>query len=166
MLGVNVISLICFIQAYLGYNYTFLTYIQRPVVIVVFFTQVRARLVDILVLMKELSIILVAIFTFVMLSSFCAYIIFKSTYEGSSVCPSPNACYYQMMILLTTANFPDVMLPGYDVSYFSSFFFIVYFIFAFYFLLNILMASVFSAFKKRLEWKAGMRLVDRIRGIE
>lgn len=71
-----------------------------------------------------------------------------------------------MMILLTTANFPDVMLPGYDVSYLSSLFFIVYFVFAFYFLLNILLASVFNLFMQRLKWKADMKLVDRIKGIE
>ena len=169
----NYIMLFCFVvclaallQALFGENIVTLTFIVRPIVIIVFFSQVRARIVDILVLTKQLLITLVAIFCFVLLSSFCGYIIFKSTFEGSSTCPTPAACYYQMMILLTTANFPDVMLPGYDVSYLSSLFFIVYFVFAFYFLLNILLASVFNLFMQRLKWKADMKLVDRIKGIE
>ena len=97
----NYIMLFCFVvclaallQALFGENIVTLTFIVRPIVIIVFFSQVRARIVDILVLTKQLLITLVAIFCFILLSSFCGYIIFKSTFEGSSTCPTPSACYY------------------------------------------------------------------------
>ena len=62
-----------------------------------------------------------------------------------------------MLILLTTANFPDVMLPSYEKSFYYSTYFIIYLAFGLYFLLNILLANVFSVYKKRLELKQEKR---------
>ena len=56
-----------------------------------------------------------------------------------------------MMILLTTANFPDVMLPAYKVNFFNVIFFVVYLVLGLYVLMNMLLASVYSKFKQRLE---------------
>lgn len=94
MLFCFIVSLVALLQSVLGLNIVTLTFIVRPIVIVTFFSQVRARLVDILILTKQLLITLMAIFCFVLLSSFCGYIIFKSTFEGSSTCPDPSSCYY------------------------------------------------------------------------
>ena len=56
-----------------------------------------------------------------------------------------------MLTLLTTANFPDVMLPKYHKNYFSMLFFITYLLVGLYFLTNLLLASVFSKFKDRYQ---------------
>ena len=48
--------------------------------------------------------------------------------------------YYSMLILLTTANFPDVMLPAYNVSFFWSIYFVSFLILGLYALLNLLLA--------------------------
>ena len=56
-----------------------------------------------------------------------------------------------MLTLLTTANFPDVMLPKYHNNYFSMLFFIIYLLVGLYFLTNLLLASVFSKFKDRYQ---------------
>ena len=71
-----------------------------------------------------------------------------------------------MLILLTTANFPDVMLPAYERNYFYAWVFVVYFTVAFYFLFNILTASIFSLFRDRLEKKASQRIERRIQNID
>lgn len=49
------------------------------------------------------------------------------------------------------------MLPSYERSYYYSAFFIIYLAFGLYFLLNILLANVFSMYKKRLEDKQERR---------
>lgn len=55
-----------------------------------------------------------------------------------------------MLILLTTANFPDIMLPAYNVSYFWSIYFVSFLILGLYALLNLLLAQVFNSFRNRL----------------
>ena len=59
--------------------------------------------------------------------------------------------YFQMLVLLTTANFPDIMLPAYYRSYWNSLFFIVFMCFGLFFLTNILLANIFGKFRERLE---------------
>ena len=56
-----------------------------------------------------------------------------------------------MLVLLTTANYPDVMLPAYDDSYWNMLFFVSYLIIGLYLLLNFLLATVYNQFKNRLE---------------
>ena len=56
-----------------------------------------------------------------------------------------------MMTAMTTANFPDVMLPAYYKNYFIIFFFLIYLLIGLYFLLSVLIANVFNKYKGRLE---------------
>ena len=51
-----------------------------------------------------------------------------------------------MLILLTTANFPDIMLPAYNVNFMYSIFFISYLMIGLYFLLSLLLANIFTKF--------------------
>lgn len=51
-----------------------------------------------------------------------------------------------LFVLLTTANFPDVMMPAYSRSRWSCVFFIVYLSIELYFIMNLLLAVVFDTF--------------------
>lgn len=51
---------------------------------------------------------------------------------------------------MTTANFPDIMLPAYNANRYNCITFIVFLIFGLYFLQNILLAIVIDNYKKRL----------------
>ena len=59
-----------------------------------------------------------------------------------------------MLILMTTANFPDIMLPSYRESYWYILYFGSFLIIGLYFLMNFLLANVFNKFKDRLERNA------------
>ena len=67
---------------------------------------------------------------------------------------------------MTTANFPDVMLPAYNVNFFYSFYFVIYLCFGLYLLLNLLLAKVFSNYRRRLELKVSMRSDNRVKLLE
>ncbi|KAJ3604188.1 hypothetical protein NHX12_028929 [Muraenolepis orangiensis] len=60
-----------------------------------------------------------------------------STLENSMV---------SLFVLLTTANFPDVMMPAYSRNRWSCVFFIVYLSIELYFVMNLLLAVVFDTF--------------------
>lgn len=51
-----------------------------------------------------------------------------------------------LFVLLTTANFPDVMMPAYSQNRASCIFFIVYLSIELYFIMNLLLAVVFDTF--------------------
>ena len=59
--------------------------------------------------------------------------------------------FVSMMTAMTTANFPDVMLPAYRENFFVAFFFMIYLLMGLYFLLSVLIANVFNKYKGRLE---------------
>ncbi|XP_076472935.1 two pore calcium channel protein 1-like isoform X2 [Babylonia areolata] len=54
--------------------------------------------------------------------------------------------FISLFVLLTTANYPDVMMPAYSVSRFYAFFFVVYLSLELYFLMNLLLAVVYDTF--------------------
>lgn len=56
-----------------------------------------------------------------------------------------------MTVLLTTANFPDVMLPALHQSPWYALFFMSYLFMGLYFLLNVLLATIFSGYKRKLQ---------------
>ncbi|CAG2179921.1 unnamed protein product, partial [Oppiella nova] len=70
--------------------------------------------------------------------------------------PNPSDPYFSsisqsfvsLFVLLTTANFPDVMMPSYRMNRISSVFFIAFLIIHLYFLMNIMLAVVYEAFTR------------------
>uniref|UniRef100_A0A452SWU0 Voltage-dependent calcium channel protein TPC1 n=1 Tax=Ursus americanus TaxID=9643 RepID=A0A452SWU0_URSAM len=68
--------------------------------------------------------------------------------------PAPQGPYFStlensivsLFVLLTTANFPDVMMPSYSRNPWSCVFFIVYLSIELYFIMNLLLAVVFDTF--------------------
>ena len=162
MYAACVYQFILLVVTFIGYYTLPFSYFIRPVIAIVFLSNVRARFLDIFTFLKDTSVVLLAIFSYVLFSSILFYIMFKSTFQGSSIFPTLGDTYYQLLTLLTTANFPDVMLPAYNVYYLYAWFFVVYFTVAFYFLLNILLANVFNMFRIRLEAKASTRIQARI----
>ncbi|KAM6165126.1 two pore channel protein 1 [Erethizon dorsatum] len=68
--------------------------------------------------------------------------------------PNPSDPYFStlensivsLFVLLTTANFPDVMMPSYSRNPWSCIFFIVYLSIELYFIMNLLLAVVFDTF--------------------
>ena len=97
------------------------------------------------------GVILIFIFLYIILWSIFMGFIFRNSVEGYFYFKDISESFYSMMILLTTANFPDVMLPAYQKNFFNVIFFVVYLVLGLYVLMNMLLASVYAKFKARLE---------------
>jgi len=52
-------------------------------------------------------------FLFLLFSSWIAYVMFEDTKQGEEVFTSYGATLYQMFVLFTTSNNPDVWIPAY-----------------------------------------------------
>jgi two pore calcium channel protein len=52
-------------------------------------------------------------FLFLLFSSWVAYVMFEDTVQGKTVFTSYGTTLYQMFVLFTTPNNPDVWIPAY-----------------------------------------------------
>ncbi|KAI3765444.1 hypothetical protein L2E82_15477 [Cichorium intybus] len=87
---------------------------------------------------------------FLLFSSWLAYVIFEDTEQGTKVFMSYPATLYQMFVLFTTSNNPDVWIPAYKSSRSSSIFFVLYVLLGVYFVTNLILAVVYDSFKIEL----------------
>ena len=83
------------------------------------------------------------------------YHIYCSTYNG--VCTdyfnSLSASLLQMFILITTANYPDIMMPVYRCSNYSAIFFATFLILGLYILMSLVLAVIYTHFASRSKAK-------------
>jgi two pore calcium channel protein len=151
-----VISLVCIantIQSILQDDYPYISNFLRPIVVIVFSSSIRATMKQVLFNAKDAFAILATIFLFIGFFTISGYYLFRGTIMGYQNFTSFGATYYQLTILLTTTNFPDVMLPAYYANTFYVIFFIVYLVLGLYFLSNMLLATIFSGYKQKMQEK-------------
>ncbi|XP_009357873.2 two pore calcium channel protein 1 isoform X1 [Pyrus x bretschneideri] len=87
---------------------------------------------------------------FLMFASWLAYVMFEDTQQGKIVFTSYGITLYQMFILFTTSNNPDVWIPAYKASRWFSLFFVIYVLLGVYFVTNLILAVVYDSFKNQL----------------
>ncbi|XP_021850725.2 two pore calcium channel protein 1A [Spinacia oleracea] len=87
---------------------------------------------------------------FLLFSSWIAYVMFEDTKQGAEVFTSYGTTLYQMFILFTTSNSPDVWIPAYKASRWYSLFFVLYILLGVYFVTNLILAVVYDSFKSEL----------------
>ncbi|XP_065830706.1 two pore calcium channel protein 1-like [Oscarella lobularis] len=76
-----------------------------------------------------------------------------------------NSSWVNLFILLTTANFPDMMMPAYKQSQFAALFFVFFLLFGLYFVGNLLLAAVCNNFNKKEKKKFGSLYQRQLRGL-
>ncbi|KAL3821471.1 hypothetical protein ACJIZ3_007376 [Penstemon smallii] len=87
---------------------------------------------------------------FLLFSSWLAFVIFEDTQQGKIVFTSYGETLYQMFVLFTTSNNPDVWIPAYKASRWYSLFFVLYVLLGVYFVTNLILAVVYDSFKCEL----------------
>ena len=59
--------------------------------------------------------------------------------------------FFEMMVLMTTSNYPDVMLPAYQRKRVYCLFFVIYLLLGMFIILNLMLAIIYSNFKSLFE---------------
>ncbi|KAG9142763.1 hypothetical protein Leryth_005509 [Lithospermum erythrorhizon] len=86
---------------------------------------------------------------FLLFASWLAYVIFEDTLQGQIVFTSYGTTLYEMFVLFTTSNNPDVWIPAYKVSRWYCLFFVLYMLLGVYFVTNLILAVVYDSFKSQ-----------------
>ncbi|XP_057487817.1 two pore calcium channel protein 1A-like [Actinidia eriantha] len=89
-------------------------------------------------------------FLFLLFSSWVAFVMFEDTKQGKTVFTSFGTTLYQMFVLFTTSNNPDVWIPAYKDSRWDCLFFVLYVLLGVYFVTNLILAVVYDSFKSEL----------------
>lgn len=95
------------------------------------------------VLLNMMLLILVHVLLF----SCLGYILFHDIEVDGAYFEDIGNCFLHLFVLLTTSNFPDVMMPAYRGTKFAPIFFVSYLVIGLYFLMNLALAAVYSAYK-------------------
>lgn len=69
--------------------------------------------------------------------------------------------FISLFVLMTTANYPDVMMPALEESRFTFLFFLSYLTFGLYFLSNLVLAVVYDSFRNEQRLKFRKRFLHR-----
>lgn len=91
--------------------------------------------------------ILSTLFFFLFMYSFTGVLLFAGSQEGDQYFPNLNEAFYNMFILLTTANYPDVMMPAYNEHGLYVIFFVTFLTLSLYFFMSLILAAVYDNFR-------------------
>ncbi|TFK04715.1 SWI/SNF-related matrix-associated actin-dependent regulator of chromatin subfamily A-like protein 1 [Platysternon megacephalum] len=89
--------------------------------------------------------ILLLLLFFMVIFAILGFYLFSSNHSDPYFNTLENSLV-NLFVLLTTSNFPDVMMPSYSRNPWSCIFFIVYLSIELYFIMNLLLAVVFDTF--------------------
>ena len=148
----NIVCIIIFVRP-------LLSVFARPVVFGSFLHQVRLNFKNFYCDLKDTGVTIFALFFFIAWFAGMGIYLFRYSLEGYSMFDTFSNANFNLIILVTTANFPDVMLPAYERNYWSMLYFIIFICIGIYFMMNFLLANVFNNFKDRLEIQAQTILI-------
>ena len=138
----------------------------RPFVVINFFGAMRANVKEFWKDLKAALTILITVFAWIFIYAIVGFYMFRYSFEGTQDFVTFKEAYGSMLTLMTTANFPDVMLPSYRSNYFNVLYFASYLLIGLYFLLQLLLAVVFNKYKGRLEAKINRNEEKRKKQVE
>ena len=87
--------------------------------------------------------------------SLVGYTIFNSTRfnDPAGSFDTITTTIFNVYVLFTTENFPDVMFPFWEVTNWSAIYFVGFLLIGLYMLLNLMLAVFYNSYKTRLEAK-------------
>ena len=95
--------------------------------------------------------VVVLIVVFIIFFSFLGYRLFRGLGEGQAYFPTIPDAMFNLLVLLTTANYPDVMMPAYKVSRLYVIFFIAFLVIGLFFLMNMLLAVFYNNYSAQID---------------
>ncbi|KDO28315.1 hypothetical protein SPRG_06365 [Saprolegnia parasitica CBS 223.65] len=101
--------------------------------------------------LAEVHNIISLVIVFVVFFAWVATMLFDNTEEGDAQMPNIYEACWNMLILLTTANFPDIMMPAYNKHRVVVIFFAFFLCFGLFFLMNVVLAVIYNNFSVNLE---------------
>ncbi|XP_046384151.1 two pore calcium channel protein 1-like [Ischnura elegans] len=164
--NITVMIVLCLITidivCYLGFYCNGVSVIRwsrplRPLLLVNFleFRQVRRALRNISRTMPDIMNVLILLFLAISLFSLMALKLFGNrnlTYRnGNAYFQNLVDSFFDLYVLVTAANNPDIMIPAYNAEKISALFFIIFITICVFIIMNIFLAVVYNNYRKNLK---------------
>jgi len=145
----------CFIMIYQdpSYNYAWISASLRPIYLLFSIRMLRENCISYFFVVKDTVAMVLFIIIYIMYFAWMGQRLFSGTLEGIQFFGSFQDAFFNMLVLMTTSNFPDIMLPAYQRSRLNCLYFIIYLILGLFLMMNLLLAIFYSNFKNRFERK-------------
>lgn len=144
-----------------GYRYPWIAAFIRPFYMVVTIRLLREYWNRYLLVMLDSMPMVLFILVYILYFSWMLQRWFSGTLEGVQYFSTFGDSFFNMLVLMTTSNYPDVMLPAYQISRWNCLFFITYLVLGLFLMMNLLLAIFYSNFKSRFEENLGSLEDDR-----
>jgi two pore calcium channel protein, plant len=102
-------------------------------------------------LTQEVLNVLVLLFAIMLFYAWFGVVMFVDTDEGNLLFPNLVEALWTLWICVTTANYPDVMLPGYNQNRWVALYFVSFMALSFFFLINLVLAQVINQYDSAVE---------------
>eukprot|EP00730_Choanoeca_flexa_P020167 TRINITY_DN9861_c0_g1_i1.p1 TRINITY_DN9861_c0_g1~~TRINITY_DN9861_c0_g1_i1.p1 ORF type:complete len:665 (+),score=202.54 TRINITY_DN9861_c0_g1_i1:66-1997(+) len=145
--------------------------ILRPLLLVSFaeFRQVRRVVRSIRRTLPSVLNVLVLLFATIAMFALLAVSLFRDRDyldpDGSPYMMDYFDSYWRFYVLVTSANFPDVMMPAYSHNEWYALVFIAFIGVTMYVFLSILLAVIYDKYRKHLKAEVVMQIVNRRRNL-
>ena len=154
LIGLSIVSLVEIAYSFIvpgTYPYCWFTAVTRILFLVVIVRQIRNTWVRFMYVLLDSSQMIAFLAFYVLFFALLGRRLFNGSVEGVQYFPNYVDSAFNMLVLLTTANSPDIMLPAYQYHRVYSIFFIVYLLFGVFLLMHLLMALFYFNYKQRYE---------------
>lgn len=129
----------------------YIAHFIRPFLFVLFLRVVRNSAKKILLVLYEAKGIFFLLFFHVLAFAWIGTIMFNVGDLEDIYFPHLYEGMWNMFLLLTSVNFPDIMMPGYKESRLYFIFFFIYLVIGYFFLLELVLAAIYNAYRVHIE---------------
>jgi len=132
-----------------SYPFPWVTAFSRILFLIVLVRQIRLTWIRFMHVLIDSSQMIIFLGFYVVFFALLGRRLFNGTVEGVQYFPDFIAACFNMLVLLTTANSPDIMLPAYQYHRIYSLFFMTYLLFGVFLLMHLLMALFYYNYQQR-----------------
>ena len=141
----------------IGYKLNFWHEFVSFLVLMFFIRSLRESWKRIALVIYDSTTILLVILAYIIYFSLLANAFFNNELiygeEGKDYFPNVGMSIFNMYVLFTTSNFPDVLFPFFKISNWTALFFIGFLFFGLYLLLNLMLAVFYNSYRRQIEKK-------------
>ena len=121
---------------------------MRPIVLLVLIRNLRHQTYLYLRVIADSAAIVCCAVVYVMYFAWFGFTVFSGTLQGTQFMDSYTSSVHNMFITITTANFPDIMLPAYEAERSNVVFFLIFTFLGLFLIMNLLLAVVTQEYSK------------------
>ena len=119
----------------------------RIVIIVTSSKPMQRELATVIQLVPEISSILFILMVIIVFYGWIGCVLFYETAEGAQSFSNLVESMWTLWIMVTTANYPDVMMPAYNQNPIMCIYFVSFMMISFFFIMNVVLASVVNTYQ-------------------